>query len=192
MSDKNFAKQIKKLRKSLGMNQKDFAAKLDIRQSTLSSYENGAISPSTDMLMTIAKQFHVSIDWLCGLSEAEAPLNTISDIIDFFFKLEKIRDIKFDINISSNAKGVQTTGISFFAEDNEHPLNLEICNFLASYADNRSSFESYFTSKEMYELWREHQISYYSDSPLIKKEFEDLDTETRIKLRDKILEDKLK
>ena len=54
MQEKNFATQIKVLRKSLGMNQKEFAAKLGIRQSTLSSYENEAISPSTDMLITIA------------------------------------------------------------------------------------------------------------------------------------------
>lgn len=37
--------QIKKLRKSLGLNQNEFCEKLGIKQSTLSSYENGTVSP---------------------------------------------------------------------------------------------------------------------------------------------------
>lgn len=76
MQEKNFATQIKVLRKSLGMNQKEFAAKLGIRQSQLSSYENEAISPSTDMLITIAKEFNVSVDWLCGLTESKTTIST--------------------------------------------------------------------------------------------------------------------
>ena len=191
MQEKNFATQIKVLRKSLGMNQKEFAAKLGIRQSTLSSYENEAISPSTDMLITIAKEFNVSVDWLCGLTESKTTISTLSDIIEFLFEMEKIPELHFDINIDKNNDHTIITGITFDSRDEEHKMNMDICMFLSTYAEHRESFESYFVGKDMYELWQKNQIEYYDKLPLTRKEFDDLDSATRTRLRNELLRKKL-
>lgn len=190
MQEKNFSTQIKELRKSLGMNQKEFAAKLGIRQSTLSSYENGAISPSTDILITIAKEFNVSIDWLCGLNKSQTTISTLSNIIEFLFEMEKIPELYFDININKNDDHTTITNISFDSRDENHKMNLDMCMFLTAYAEHRESFESYFVGKNMYELWQKNQIEYYDKLPLTRKEFEDLDSTTRTKLRNELLRKK--
>lgn len=190
MQEKNFATQIKELRKSLGLNQKTFAAKLGIRQSTLSSYENGAISPSTEMLIAIAKEFHVSIDWLCGLNESKTTISTLSDIIEFLFEMEKIPELHFDITANQNDDTL-ITGITFDSHDKQHKMNLDLCMFLSAYAEHRESFESYFVGKDMYELWQKNQIEYYDKLPLTRKQFEDLDSATRTKLRNELLRKKL-
>lgn len=191
MQEKNFATQIKELRKSLRMNQKEFAAKLGIRQSTLSSYENEAISPSTDMLIAIAKEFHVSIDWLCGLNSSKTNISTLSDIIKFLFEMEKIPELHFNINVNKNDDHTIVTDISFDSRDEEHKMNIDMCMFLSNYAEHRESFESYFIGKDMYELWQKNQVEYYDSIPLTRKEFEDLDTDIRTQLRNELLYKKL-
>ena len=191
MQEKNFATQIKVLRKSLGMNQKEFAAKLGIRQSTLSSYENEAISPSTDMLITIAKEFNVSVDWLCGLTESKTTISTLSDIIEFLFEMEKIPELHFDIHIDKNDDHTLITGIAFDSRDEEHKMNVDMCMFLSNYAEHRESFKSYFVGKDMYELWQKNQIEYYDKLPLTRNEFDDLDSATRTQLRNELLRKKL-
>ena len=191
MQEKNFATQIKVLRKSLGMNQKEFAAKLGIRQSTLSSYENEAISPSTDMLITIAKEFNVSVDWLCGLTESKTTISTLSDIIEFLFEMEKIPELHFDIHIDKNDDHTLITGITFDSRDEEHKMNVDMCMFLSNYAEHRESFKSYFVGKDMSELWQKNQIEYYDKLPLTRNEFDDLDSATRTQLRNELLRKKL-
>lgn len=81
MQESSISEKIKELRTDLKMNQKNFSAAIGIRQSTLSSYENGVVTPSNDVLLTIAQKFHVSLDWLFGLSENKVQISTLSDII---------------------------------------------------------------------------------------------------------------
>ena len=64
MQKSSISEKIKELRTNLEMNQKNFSAAIGIRQSTLSSYENGIVTPSNEELLTIAQKFHVSLDWL--------------------------------------------------------------------------------------------------------------------------------
>lgn len=63
---------------------------------------------------------------------------------------------------------------------------------LSGLDENRSSFESYFTSKEIFDLWKEKQLEYYSGLPLTQKEYPELDTASRMKLRNEQLERKFK
>ena len=55
MQESSISEKIKELRTDLKMNQKNFSAAIGIRQSTLSSYENGVVTPSNDVLLTIAQ-----------------------------------------------------------------------------------------------------------------------------------------
>ena len=51
MQESSISEKIKELRTDLKMNQKNFSAAIGIRQSTLSSYENGVVTPSNDVLL---------------------------------------------------------------------------------------------------------------------------------------------
>ncbi len=62
-----FSSRIKELRVSTGLNQVDFAKKLNVTKQSVSNWENGNIQPSIDMLIKIATVFSVSADYLLGL-----------------------------------------------------------------------------------------------------------------------------
>lgn len=63
----SFSNRLKALRSQLGLSQRDFAQKVGITASALSTYENGQKNPSVNVAVKIASEFNVSLDWLCGL-----------------------------------------------------------------------------------------------------------------------------
>ena len=84
-------KRIKRFRKGK-MTQKEFSAFVGCTAATLSAYENGSKSPSLEIIKGIAEKCHISIDWLCGLSDKMKNSNepeTYADIIDLLVKIEK-------------------------------------------------------------------------------------------------------
>lgn len=64
-----FAKRLKELRLENNYTQSFVASKLGIRQQSYARYENGAGEPNLDMLVSLAKMFNVSTDYLLGISE---------------------------------------------------------------------------------------------------------------------------
>ena len=61
---------INELRLSLGWSQVQLAEKLNISKQTVSNWENDNIQPSIEMLVRIAKLFHVSTDYLLDQDSA--------------------------------------------------------------------------------------------------------------------------
>ena len=61
---------INELRLSLGWSLVQLAEKLNISKQTVSNWENDNIQPSIEMLVRIAKLFHVSTDYLLDLDSA--------------------------------------------------------------------------------------------------------------------------
>lgn len=59
--------RINELRIAFGWSQVQLAEKLNISKQTVSNWENENIQPSIEMLVRIAKLFHVSTDYLLGL-----------------------------------------------------------------------------------------------------------------------------
>lgn len=65
----NFGEKVKLLRKERNLTQKQLADMLGVVVSAISSYESGARYPSYDGLIRLARIFHVSTDYLLGLSK---------------------------------------------------------------------------------------------------------------------------
>ena len=65
------AKRIAVLRKKQQLSQAEFAHKLNISASAEGMYEQGRRTPSLDILIMMAKQFNVSLDYLITGSEYE-------------------------------------------------------------------------------------------------------------------------
>lgn len=87
------ALRIKELRKSLSMTQKDFSAYVGCTAATLSAYENDSKSPSLEIIKSIAEKCHVSIDWLCGITNEiknEDNIETYADLIRLFLKIQNL------------------------------------------------------------------------------------------------------
>lgn len=62
----DISKKIKELRIERRMTQSEFAERLGVTKSSISSYENGSRLPSYDVLLKMARIFKVSTDVLLG------------------------------------------------------------------------------------------------------------------------------
>lgn len=189
------AERIKYLRRKLHLNQNEFCEKLGIKQSTLSSYENGTVSPSNEVLYAIATQYHVSLDWLFGITDKEISLSTMGDVVDFLLELDDLNELHYELEINDKFfNDIETlenrwyANIKFYGNVKGLIYNGDMCSFLSSLNENRESFESYFTSKEMFDLWKKQMVSSYATLPVTKKTYEEIDYDTRIKLRNELLE----
>ena len=66
------SKRIHELRTALGWSQVELAKRLQISKQTVSNWENDNIQPSIEMLVRLAKLFHVSTDYLLGLETMQS------------------------------------------------------------------------------------------------------------------------
>lgn len=199
MDAKKLGSKIYILRSNFNMNQTEFADKIGVTQSTLSSYEKGNATPSLDVLISIATNFNVSTDWLLDLSKSEVNISSVADVANFFFQLNELNEIRYELEINDHLPNDLETednkwycAVKFFGRAEGYPANMDVCQILSSLEENRSSFEAYFASKEMYDLWKEKEIEYYSKHPLTAKKYPKLDLTTRLRLRNEMMERKFK
>lgn len=67
-----FSKHLKQLRLEAALKQEDLCTVLKISQSMMSAYENGR-EPPYDVLISIARYFNVTTDYLLGVSQERMP-----------------------------------------------------------------------------------------------------------------------
>lgn len=65
--------RLKELREERNIKQTNIAKILQIRQNTYSQYENGQRQLPVDILIQLAEFYHVSTDFILGLTEIEDP-----------------------------------------------------------------------------------------------------------------------
>lgn len=87
------ADRIKQLRISNKMTQTELAKRLNITRSSVNAWEMGISTPSTTYLVELAQLFHVSTDYLLGLSEnnsldisnlTEREIQLIYELVQYF------------------------------------------------------------------------------------------------------------
>ena len=62
-----FQQRLKQLRNQNKLTKQEMSKRLNMEQSTYSRYENGITIATIDIILRIAKEFKVSIDWLLGI-----------------------------------------------------------------------------------------------------------------------------
>lgn len=60
----NFGDKLKMLRTGQNLTQQQLATRLGVQKSVVSYYESGDRTPSTDVLIKLARVFHTTIDYL--------------------------------------------------------------------------------------------------------------------------------
>ncbi|MBQ4109508.1 MAG: helix-turn-helix transcriptional regulator [Clostridia bacterium] len=65
--------RLKDLREDADIKQKDLAEYLHIKQNTYSQYENGQRQLPIDILISLAKYYNVSTDYILGLTNKKEP-----------------------------------------------------------------------------------------------------------------------
>ncbi len=67
----DFSNRLRQLRTEAGLTQLQLAQRLGITKSVISFYELSERAPSPDVLIRLARVFHVSTDYLLGLDKRE-------------------------------------------------------------------------------------------------------------------------
>lgn len=73
------ANRIKQLREENRMTQVRLSIELEVSQETVSAYEKEKHYPSFSQLRRMSELFHVSIDYLMGLSDIRTPVKLVED-----------------------------------------------------------------------------------------------------------------
>lgn len=158
-----FSDRLKELRNDLKMTQKDFAENIGITASALSAYEKNLKNPSIGVVKRIAKEYHVSIDWLCGLNDEQNPdseIKTYSDIIRLLAKIttcEKAEYLYTDIGVYENSVGNQYGFINFRNDD--------MINFIADWSKLYDLLRNGSIDNDLYQMWIEKALKEY-DRPI--------------------------
>ena len=73
--------RIAALRKAAGWNQAELARRLQISPSAVGMYEQGRREPSAQMLVALAREFRVSLDYLMTGSPAPGEEDRLEDML---------------------------------------------------------------------------------------------------------------
>lgn len=172
------ALRIKELRKGMNKTQREFAELVGCTSATLSAYENGAKSPSLEIVKNIAENCHVSMDWLCGLTQENQEDNgstkTYGDLIKYLAKAFDNYDLELFIDTRSPSSTI------FDEDEDEEDMNKfsDIILGINLYGDiSRYDFISLFIDwstmrklvkkgvikKEVIDLWLDNKVKEFSD-----------------------------
>lgn len=113
--------KIKILREENSLTQKELSSRLGININTLASYEREIREPPFSFIAKLAQEFHVSSDWLLGLSEYRQSFNMDSlfpDTLDIPDNIQSlIKNIAADlVSMSIDFQNMAPTEMNGFLE----------------------------------------------------------------------------
>lgn len=73
--------RIKEIRKSKGLTQSEFGAKIGVKGNTITNYESGGRTPSDAIIVSICREFDVNEHWL-RTGEGDMFVHTVPNTID--------------------------------------------------------------------------------------------------------------
>ena len=164
-------KRIKQARLLRGDSQNDLAAKLDntVSAAAISSYENGGSLPSFYVAYKIAKEYNISLDWLCGLPE-NREIRTYADMINLIINLEE--QYKTDMSLDATATWYELAYAGddaslIFRDDNLAKLFIEWDKMKKLHDDKT-------IDDELYMLWVEKKLSENKTHYIQSRNYEDI------------------
>ena len=180
--------RIRTARKEKGINQTELANLLGKSLRTIQKYESGEIEVSIAMLNEIAKVLDCESTYLIGYDAERKPLENLSDIMNFLFQLDKIKELGFNIEVQRppHYDGWKCA-ITFNGKAGSTGLNQDLCLFLEEFEDKRNEVKDYQTSLESYQKWQDKTLAYYANAKLTEKETEEISNEERIQRFQKIM-----
>ena len=87
----DFPQKLKKLRQERGWSQEQLGQKIGIEGNRISRYERGALWPSLDLMVGLAKSFDVSVDYLLR-SDNEVAISKLKNK-DLVRRIEQIDEM---------------------------------------------------------------------------------------------------
>ncbi len=90
--------RIGELRKGLKIGQKRIAKILGVSVSTVSNYEQGVHLPDYKRLIILSNEFHVSVDYLLGVTDVQARPEVLREIYTDELTIGQVMDMLRKLN----------------------------------------------------------------------------------------------
>ena len=180
--------RIKQLRKRKGLNQTELAQMLKKSLRTVQKYETGEIEVSIAVVNQIADLLDSTPTYILGYESSTTQIRTLSDVMDFLFKLETVEGIDFKINVQKPPRSKQWECSVSFDGKSTAEFNADMCLFLEQWEDERSELCAYNSTQAAYKRWKEQTRAYYAANAVKCTEPEELDRDERIAKRTEFLE----
>ena len=180
--------RIKQLRKRKGLNQTELAQMLKKSLRTVQKYETGEIEVSIAVVNQIADLLDSTPTYILGYESSTTQIRTLSDVMDFLFKLETVEGIDFKIDVQKPPRRKQWECSISFDGKSLAEFNADMCLFLEQWEDERSELRAYNSTQAAYKRWKEQTLAYYSANAVKCTEPEELDRDERIAKRTEFLE----
>ena len=180
--------RIKQLRKRKGLNQTELAQMLKKSLRTVQKYETGEIEVSIAVVNQIADLLDSTPTYILGYESSTTQIRTLSDVMDFLFKLETVEGIDFKIDVQKPPRRKQWECSISFDGKSMAEFNADMCLFLEQWEDERSELRAYNSTQAAYKRWREQTLAYYSANAVKCTEPEELDRDELIARRTELLE----
>lgn len=96
----HFGQRLKELRTQAGMTQKQLADRIWVSKAAIGNYELSDRKPSPEIIVKLAKVFHVSTDYLLGIDEKEKTID-VSGLTD-----EQVAAVQTLVDILKEKQGL--------------------------------------------------------------------------------------
>ena len=154
--------RIKQLRKRKGLNQTELAQMLKKSLRTVQKYETGEIEVSIAVVNQIADLLDSTPTYILGYESSTTQIRTLSDVMDFLFKLETVEGIDFKIDVQKPPRRKQWECSISFDGKSMAEFNADMCLFLEQWEDERSELRAYNSTQAAYKRWKEQTLAYYA------------------------------
>lgn len=142
--------RIKQLRKRKGLNQTELAQMLKKSLRTVQKYETGEIEVSIAVVNQIADLLDSTPTYILGYESSTTQIRTLSDVMDFLFKLETVEGIDFKIDVQKPPRRKQWECSISFDGKSMAEFNADMCLFLEQWEDERSELRAYNSTQAAY------------------------------------------
>ena len=184
--------RIKMLRKKKGLSQTELAQMLGKSLRTVQKYETGEIEVSISVINQIAEILETSSTYLFGYESGTTQIKSLSDVMDFLFKLENVAGIDFNIDVKKPPRSKEWSCSISFDGKSAAEFNADMCLFLEQWQQEREDVQSFASTLEAYKKWKDTTLAYYAANTVETVEPQELDPDERIRKRNEFLENAYK
>lgn len=184
--------RIKMLRKKKGLSQTELAQMLGKSLRTVQKYETGEIEVSISVINQIAEILETSSTYLFGYESGTTQIKSLSDVMDFLFKLENVSGIDFHIDVKKPPRSKEWSCSISFDGKSAAEFNADMCLFLEQWQQEREDVQSFASTLEAYKKWKDTTLAYYAANTVETVEPQELDPDERIRKRNEFLENAYK
>ena len=184
--------RIKMLRKKKGLSQTELAQMLGKSLRTVQKYETGEIEVSISVINQIAEILETSSTYLFGYESGTTQIKSLSDVMDFLFKLENVAGIDFHIDVKKPPRSKEWSCSISFDGKSAAGFNADMCLFLEQWQQEREDVQSFASTLEAYKKWKDTTLAYYAANTVETVEPQELDPDERIRKRNEFLENAYK